>query len=84
MSGVAVTDQKDSLPKQEPCDFSMLHFVVKLVTSTDGCYHDHENSGLNSHFDGGFDSDEEDDMLEKYEDPWLKVSISTIFLKLDL
>ena len=84
MSGIDVVDQKDGPPKQEPFDFSTLRFVVKLVTSADGCYHDRENSGLNSHFDGGFDSDEEDDMLEEDEDPWLKVSISTIFLKLDL
>jgi hypothetical protein len=83
MSGQAA-DQQNSSPKGEPFDFSTLRFVVKLVTSADGCYRDRKNPGRRDYFGGDYDSEEEDDreeeddMLDEDDDPWLKVGICAV------
>jgi hypothetical protein len=79
-SGLEVAREKDGAPKREPFDFSTLRFVVHLVTSADGLYHGRENSGPDSDFDNGYDSEEYE--LEEDDDPWLKVGSSIIPLKM--
>jgi len=64
-----VANQPDGPPE---FDFSTLRFVVKLVTSESGCYHDCENQ--RDPFDVGYDSDEDEDgVLDEDDDPWLKI-----------
>jgi hypothetical protein len=64
---MSVRDQSENPPpKREPSEFSKLRFIVKLVTSADGCYRDPESTDYDSNEDG-----------EEYDayNPWLKVSV---------